>query len=301
MSGKDLAPTPTMPGTVHVPLATELVSAMDVEVASQALYNFCQAVYYGKIVVQSGVTMLVNSGGAITCNGTVTLNGTGASATSIAQLNVGPAGGTYAGGLTGPVGAFGWPASPSDRSFTDQENNAAQVSASNSFVMRKDITVSGSVPAGIGGVTTSPLWVTPDTPWILEGMALQVVSDCSADADPGTVAMTVYIGTVGTIACPMSAFAGGTLYLVDGTTTNKTIFGMKVSEKYTLLTPPYADSGTDQLGFAVDEVNLAVLALAVGDTVDMFGKSVTMRVTHDSGSARTLSLPLRLYIWGRLL
>jgi hypothetical protein len=86
--GKDLTPTSTQPATVHVPLATEDVRAIDIEVQAQALYNYCKSLYDGKIVVASGVTMLVNSGGAITCNGKAIFNGTGASDTEIADADI---------------------------------------------------------------------------------------------------------------------------------------------------------------------------------------------------------------------
>ncbi len=86
--GKDLTPTSTQPATVHVPLATEDVRAIDIEAQAQALYNYCKSLYDGKIVVASGVTMLVGTSGAITCNGTMTLNGTGARKTIIAQEDV---------------------------------------------------------------------------------------------------------------------------------------------------------------------------------------------------------------------
>lgn len=88
MSGKNLTSVSTKPGTVHVPLSTEPVRAADIEVQAQALYNYCHSLYDGKIVVAAGVTMSIDSAGALTCNGTATFNGTGAKRTVIAQEDV---------------------------------------------------------------------------------------------------------------------------------------------------------------------------------------------------------------------
>ena len=84
---KNLTAVSVKPATVVVPVATELVSAMNIEVAAQALYNYCRSLYDGKIVVAAGVTMQVDSAGAITCNGKATFAGTGATATTIVDAD----------------------------------------------------------------------------------------------------------------------------------------------------------------------------------------------------------------------
>jgi hypothetical protein len=308
--GATLTETSVFTANVVAPLDGDLVTGASVTVGEQALTNRTRALVDGKWSTKSGVTSVVESGGALlldagaalVSNGSAEFNGTGPDRTTVEDLFVGASGATFTGPLTGQVGELTWPASPGDRSFSAEENSGATVSASSAFTMIRNVSFNQSVPNGGGGVYTSTLWVTPSAPWILEGMALQITSSCSSDADPSTVHLAVYVDMlVVAIEGDMSAFAAGTTYLIDNTSSNKRIFGLASAEKGTLLTSPLSDSGKDKLGIALDDQNLTVAALSVGDTFSLWGKPLTINVTHGSGSARTLNIPMRLIVWGRLL
>lgn len=315
--GSNLTLSSTFSANIVGPDPGNPVTAASVRVMGIGLGNRTEALEDGKIIVASGVTMIVASGGeihvdaggtisidgALVSNGSAEFNGTGGDKTTIAQLEVGDAGAAFTGPLTGQVGEFTWPAAPGERQFSAQENSGATVSASCAFTMTRSVTVSAAVSVGGTGYETPVLWITPSVPWILEGMALQITATSTSDADPGDVTFYVYVdGLLTALVGTMSGLWGaGTTYIVDDTTSNPVIFGLKAIEKGTLLTPPFASSGLDDRGLALDEENLAVVALTPGDTFGLLGKPITIRVGHSSASVRTLNIPLRLIAWGRLL
>jgi hypothetical protein len=185
--------------------------------------------------------------------------------------------------------------------FLNYENNSANVRATTSFVMTKSLTVATSVPTGGAGYTAPTIWTTPSVPWILEGALIEVTGNCTADANPATVQLTLNVNSVDAVNGLMDPFSAGTFYSVNGTTSNPTIFGLKLSEKGTLLSQPLTDSSTDSLGFGLDEVNLTVAAPADGGANGLWGKAVTLNVTHGSVADRTLSIPIKVTMWGRII
>ena len=86
--GSNLVDVSTYTTNVVGPDAGNPVTAASVRVMGTALANRTKALQDGKITVASGVTMQVSATGALTCNGRVILNGTGATATTIVDADV---------------------------------------------------------------------------------------------------------------------------------------------------------------------------------------------------------------------
>lgn len=260
MSGKDLVDVDAFSAVVHVPLATEDVDAATVEVPFQSLANRTNNLNIHK-----------------------------------ASL----AGATFTGIVTGDVGEFNWPVTPGDRSYTAEANNGASVTATNSFVMTKSVGIN-QVIVSAGTYTTPTVWTTPARPWILEGFVIQITGNATVDAPAGYVHLSVLVGSVEFLAFDLAALAAGTTYLVNGTTATKVIFGLDAVDRTDPgpLTSPLASNSADSLGYGLDDMSNSIVSLAAA-TTSLWGKQITVAVTHGSGTARTVVIPIKVIAWGR--
>jgi hypothetical protein len=178
-------------------------------------------------------------------------------------------------------------------------NHGATINGQKSFVMTKDIALANSVPSGPSGYAPPTVWTAPSAPYAIDAAIIQITGTATASADPSNVTFTLFLGTGQLVVGMTSTFAGGTTYAVTGGTTNKTIFGVKSTEWGGLLDGTLSGSGTDDIGAASRAGILTVLA--DGGSNGYWGKDVSLQVVHGGASARTLTIPLRVTIYGRLL
>jgi hypothetical protein len=177
--------------------------------------------------------------------------------------------------------------------------NGATISNQKSFVVRKDIALSQTIANGGVGYSAPTVWTTPSAPFAIDAVLIQITGTATASADPSNVTLTLFCNGIALVVGITSTFAGGTTYTVDGTTTNKTLFGVSPTEWGGLLDGTLGGTGTDDVGAASRAGILTVFA--DGGTNGYWGKGVSLNVVHGGASARTLTIPLRLTIYGRLL
>ena len=176
-------------------------------------------------------------------------------------------------------------------------NSGATVGASNSFVVNKRFTLAQSIPTGAGGGAAPTIWVTPSAPFMIEGCYIQFTGSATSSALTALVRLDLLLGSnkliTGTVA-----FSGGVMP-INGTSTNPSIIGIHVADRGPLLDGTLTNSGLD----TVSAASAPGVLIAYYDNFNgsFYGKPITLRLTHSSGSSITFNMPLSVAIFGRLL
>jgi len=177
------------------------------------------------------------------------------------------------------------------------ENGAAIVSASGSFILKADVSFTGTITSN----AVVPLWTTPSRPFIITGALLQIRNDIVATADPGSVAFVVDINPgLGskTLISGVADFLGGTTYAVDGTSSNKAFFGLDVSERGDLLTGNVLNNQEARTGAIGGSDMFAALT---GPTNGFWGKSFALLVSPTILPSTFTAMDVRVIIHGYML
>lgn len=177
-------------------------------------------------------------------------------------------------------------------------NHGVTISSFGHFVVTKDVAINNIVSAG-AGYSAPAVWTAPSARYMIEGATIQITGIGTASADPASVTLSLYLGNTLLIQGIMSSFDLGTSYNIGFLPNVKAIWGVHPSEYGPLLDGSLASSGTDDIGAASRDGALVVFSN--GGANGYWGKDVSLTIQHGGVTPRTLFLPLRVTLIGRLL
>ena len=184
-------------------------------------------------------------------------------------------------------------------------NSGATVGASNSFVVKKALTINTAAPNGGAGYVAPVFWVTPTVPFEINRAYIRLSGSLTASIAPVFVTLDLFLGPRKLVTGTMTVFLSGILPApavvvpINSSTANKSIFGIEPGDRGELLNGTMAASSQDYMGAAV--VAGALVCHTNFASTSFFGKQITLRLTHGGGAPITFTMPLEVVLAGRLL
>lgn len=181
---------------------------------------------------------------------------------------------------------------------TSIKNNGVTLGTSNSFVLKKALTISSFVPVGGSGYLSSTIWRTPAVPFVLDGAFIRLTGNATASIPPISTQLSLLLGAQPLITGTLSPFVAGTM-AINGTTTNKSVIGVSSADYGPLFDGTVGNNGNDLLGGVSGGGKLVAHTAVTGST--LCNTDIKLRLTHGAASSVNFSMLLEVSIYGRLL
>ena len=181
---------------------------------------------------------------------------------------------------------------------TSIKNNGVTLGTSNSFVLKKALSISSLVPVGGSGYTSSTIWKTPAVSFMLDGAFIRLTGNATASIPPITTQLSLLLGAQPLINGTLSPFVAG-IMAINGTTTNKSVFGIATTDYGPLFDGTVGNNGNDILGGVGGGGKLVAHTAISGST--LCNTDIKLRLTHGAASSVNFSMLLEVSIYGKLL
>lgn len=178
------------------------------------------------------------------------------------------------------------------------KNNGVTLGTSNSYVLKKALSISSLVPVGGSGYTSPTLWKTPTVPFMIDGAFIRLTGNSGASIPPVSAQLDLLLGANRLIYGTLSPFVAG-IMAINGTTLNKSVFGLAPADYGPLFDGTVGNNGNDIIGGYGGGGKLVAHTAISGST--LCNTAIKLRLTHGAASAVTFTMLLEVVIYGKLL